>query len=103
MGLKRGLPMHPRGPVHHLTETQKIKIISLRQIGVSPLAMAHNFSPTMGASVSTIEKFIRSYDKTQVLFSRRDRPRSGRDTIAITAPLADDPFFTLRQQSTVDA
>jgi hypothetical protein len=36
---KASSPFHPRGPVQHLTEVQKIKIISLQQIVVNPLAI----------------------------------------------------------------
>jgi hypothetical protein len=38
--------VHPRGPVQHLTEGQKIKITSLQQIGVNALAIARICSPT---------------------------------------------------------
>jgi hypothetical protein len=98
MGPKRGPPLHPRGPVTHLTEEQKIWILHEHRLGLKPADTAKR----VGVPDSTVRHFLSSYQKTHKLFPRRGRPRLERDTETIVVPLGEDPFLTLRTQAADD-
>jgi hypothetical protein len=51
-----------------------------------------------GIKACTIYKFLERYERSRQLSPRKERPPLNRDTAAIAAPVADDPFLTLREQ-----
>jgi hypothetical protein len=88
-------PRHPRGPVRHLTEAQKVDILDYSRRWMSPTMIAVK----TGVPETTIQNVIKSFAKYQTLTPRRGRPpasvkdlpdvRGGSECSGLLEPTAD--------------
>jgi hypothetical protein len=69
---KRPKPVHPRGPVHHLTEAETIRIIVMHNFPHIPTGQ---IATQLSLPESTVKSFLESRDRFHMIFLERGCPR----------------------------